>query len=62
MGRLIEFPCRDEYEDEVEWNYDDYYGEEEYETYDHDYSFKTVDDNCFKGIIRKLLIFILMRL
>ena len=54
MGKIIEFPCRDYYED---WQYEDYYGEDEVNGYE-----VLIKENCFKGFIRGLLMFILSRL
>ena len=61
MGRLIMFPCRDNdyYE---EWNYEDYYANEEFEEQDCGNCTVLVKDGLVKGFIRKVLMFILIRL
>jgi len=65
MGRIIQFPCRDEY-DEFDYEYEEYYGEENYleNEIDQDYgnSSSSVRENWFKRFIRKYLMFVLMRL
>ena len=52
MGKIIEFPCNDYYE---EWNYEEFeeqdYGEE-----------VLIKDSLVRGFIRKCLMFVLMRL
>ena len=59
MGKLVIFPCRDEYE---EWNYEDYYANEELEEQDYGNCTVLVKDNLVRGFIRKVLMFILVRL
>jgi len=60
MGRLIEFPCRDYYE---EWNYEEYYANEEFENKGNDYGEEVlVKDGLVRGFIRKCLMFVLVRL
>jgi len=55
MGKIIEFPCRDYYEE-----YEDYYSEEfEKQDYGEEVLIK---DGLVKGFIRKCLMFILIRL
>jgi len=54
MGKIIEFPCRDAYEE--------YYGEEFEDGYYGNSSEVFVKDGLVKGFIRKCLMFILMRL
>jgi len=55
------FPCRDNdyYE---EWNYEDYYANEEFEEQDCGNCTVLVKDGLVKGFIRKVLMFILIRL
>jgi len=57
MGKLIQFPCVDHYED---WQYEDYY-DEEFNDMNQDYEV-LVKENCVREFIRKVLMFILMRL
>jgi len=57
MGKIIEFPCNDYYE---EWNYEEYYSEE-FEEQDYGEEI-LVKDGLVKGFVRKCLMFILMRL
>jgi len=59
MGKIIEFPCRDYYE---EWNYEEYYANEESEEQDYGNCAVLVKDNLVRGFIRKCLMFILVRL
>ena len=61
MGKLIQFPCVDHYE---EWNYEEYYANEEFEEQDYGNcgSEVLIKENLFKGFIRKVLMFILIRL
>jgi len=56
MGKLIQFPCVDHYE---EWQYEDYY-EDEVNDMNQDYGIEK--DNCLKGFVKRLLLFILVRL
>jgi len=58
MGIIIEFPCRDYYE---EWNYEDYYSEE-FEEQGYGNCEDQVKDGLVRGFIRKCLMFVLMRL
>jgi len=59
MGKIIEFPCNDYYE---EWNYEDYYSEE-FENKEQGYGEEVlVKDGLFKGFVRKCLMFVLVRL
>jgi hypothetical protein len=68
MGKLIQFPLNDCYYNNEDWEYEDYYDEENYlEDYygvDQDYGMeiKKEKENCIKGFIRRLLIFVLDRL
>jgi len=55
MGKLIQFPCNDYYEE-----YEDYY-EDEVNGMNKDYEVQ-IKENWFKGFIRKVLMFILVRL
>jgi len=58
MGKIIEFPCRDHYD---EWNYEEYYANKE--DVEQDYGEEVlVKDGLVKGFIRKCLMFVLMRL
>ena len=60
MGKIIEFPCRDYYEE-----YEDYYGEEfEEQGYDYgNYGEEVlVKENWVRGFVRKCLMFLLIRL
>jgi len=59
MGKVIQFPCRDYYE---EWNYEEYYANEEDVEQDYGNYAIQVNENWFKGFIRKCLMFVLMRL
>ena len=55
MGKLIEFPCVDYYDE-----YENYYGEEfEEQDYGEEVNCK---ENLVKGFVRKCLMFILIRL
>ena len=57
MGKIIQFPCVDYYE---EWNYEEYYSEEFDE---QDYGEEVlVKDGLVRGFVRKCLMFILVRL
>jgi len=57
MGKIIQFPCVDYYE---EWNYEEYYSEEFEE---QDYGEEVlVKDGLVRGFVRKCLMFILVRL
>jgi len=55
MGKIIEFPCRDYYEE-----YEDYYSEE-FEVQDYKEEVQ-VKENWVKGFVRKCLMFVLIRL
>jgi len=60
MGKVIQFPCRDHYEE-----YEDYYGEEEYNCVgcgSEEYVEFKKEDGCFRGFVRKILFWILIRL
>jgi len=59
MGKLIQFPCVDHYE---EWNYEEYYANEESKEQDYGNCTVQIKENLFKGFIRKVLMFILIRL
>ena len=67
MGKLIYFPCVDHYE---EWQYGNYYEKENYylEEFDDIYMDQNYEDDKgdgfkgFKGFVKRLLLFILMRL
>ena len=60
MGKIIEFPCKDYYE---EWNYEDYYANEEFEEQDCGWNGEVlVNDGFVRGFVRKCLMFILIRL
>ena len=59
MGKIIEFPCRDHYD---EWNYEEYYANEEDVEQDYGNYAVQIKENWFKGFIRKCLMFILIRL
>jgi len=59
MGKIIEFPCRDYYE---EWNYEEYYANDEFEEQDYENCTVLVKDGLVRGFIRKCLMFVLMRL
>jgi len=59
MGKIIEFPCRDYYE---EWNYEDYYANEEFEEQDYGNFTVQIKDSLIRGFIRKCLMFVLIRL
>lgn len=57
MGKLIQFPCRDYYDD---YDYDEYYGEE---FAGNEHSEENLTKESFiRGFIRKLLMFVLNRL
>ena len=59
MGKIIEFPCNDYYE---EWNYEDYYSEE-FENKEQGYGEEVlVKENFIRGLVRKCLMFVLVRL
>jgi len=51
------FPCNDYYE---EWNYEDYY-DEEFNDMNQDYGIEK-EESFIRGFIRRLLMFILVRL
>ena len=53
MGKLIQFPCVDHYED---WQYED-----EVNGMNKDYEV-LVKENCVRRFVRKVLMFVLMRL
>ena len=60
MGKIIEFPCVDYYE---EWNYEDYYANEECEEQDCGWNGEVlVKDGWVRGFVRKCLMFVLVRL
>jgi len=61
MGKIIEFPCRDNdyYE---EWNYEDYYANEEFEEQGYGNYAVQIKDGLVRGFVRKCLMFVLMRL
>jgi len=66
MGKLIQFPCRDYYEN-YEYEYEEYYGNsEEFEDdYGNDCGWNgevEVRDGLVRGFVRKVLMFILVRL
>jgi len=63
MGKLIQFPCVDYYDD---WGceYEEYYDEEfedEFNDMNQDYEV-LVKENFIRGFIRKVLMFLLVRL
>ena len=60
MGKLIQFPCNDYYED---WQYEDYY-DEEFNDMNQDYGNceDQIKDGLVRGFIRKVLMFLLVRL
>ena len=57
MGKLVIFPCRDYYEE-----HEDYYANEEFEEQDYGNCTVQIKENWFRGFIRKVLMFILIRL
>jgi len=59
MGKLIQFPCVDHY-DEWDYEYENYYGEE----FDgNDYGSEVlVKESFVRGFVRKILMFVLVRL
>jgi len=63
MGKIIEFPCRDYYEE-----YEEYYGnceeiEDEYEYGNYGWNSEVlVKDGFVRGFVRKCLMFLLVRL
>jgi len=60
MGKLVIFPCRDEYE---EWNYEDYYANDKFEDGNCGWNGEVlVKDSLIRGFIRKCLMFVLVRL
>ena len=59
MGKIIEFPCNDYYE---EWNYEDYYANEEFEEQGYGNYAVQIKDGLVRGFVRKCLMFVLMRL
>ena len=64
MGKLIQFPCRDEYD---VWyceycEYEEYYENgNEFEDINQDYEV-LVKENFISGLVRKCLMFVLVRL
>jgi len=60
------FPCRDEYYDYYEdWKYEDYCDEDEviedeFNEMNQDYGIEK--ENCLKGFVKRLLLFILSKL
>jgi len=64
MGKLIMFPCRDYY-DVWDSEYEEYYGEEfECEVEGNDYCGNEVlvKESLVRGFVRKVLMFLLVRL
>ena len=60
MGKIIQFPCVDYYE---EWNYEEYYVNDEFEEQDYSWNSEVlVKDGLVRGFIRKCLMFVLVRL
>jgi len=62
MGKLIQFPCRDHYE---EWNYERLY-EEDYYSYDNNafdqHEREIKNERYLRSFIKKCLVFVLARL
>jgi hypothetical protein len=54
MGKLIQFPCNDSYEEEESYYLDEFY--------DIDQCEESSKENYFKSFIRKLLLFVLSKL
>jgi len=58
MGKVIQFPCVDHYE---EWNYEEYYANEGFEEQDYGEEMEE-KENWVRRFIRKCLMFVLVRL